>query len=68
MNRLCGSGLQAPPCPADCNTDRALDTRDFVCYMNAFASGDPAADCDASGVLAINDFVCFQSGFAAGCP
>ena len=55
-------------CYADCDESGSLDFFDFLCFQNAFASGDPYADCDESGSLDFFDFLCFQNAFAAGCP
>ena len=55
-------------CYPDCDGSGTLDFFDFLCFQNAFATGDPYADCDASGVLDFFDFLCFQNEFAAGCP
>ncbi|MFG0284184.1 MAG: LamG-like jellyroll fold domain-containing protein [Phycisphaerales bacterium JB039] len=56
------------PCYADCDGSGGLDFFDFLCFQNAFATGDPYADCDATGVRDFFDFLCFQNEFAAGCP
>ncbi|MFG0286276.1 MAG: GC-type dockerin domain-anchored protein [Phycisphaerales bacterium JB039] len=55
-------------CYADCDGSGELDFFDFLCFQNAFATGDPYADCDGTGVLDFFDFLCFQNEFAAGCP
>ncbi|MFG0284173.1 MAG: GC-type dockerin domain-anchored protein [Phycisphaerales bacterium JB039] len=55
-------------CYADCDASGALDFFDFLCFQNAFATGEPYADCDGSGTLDFFDFLCFQNEFAAGCP
>ncbi|MFG0283525.1 MAG: hypothetical protein ACF8R7_03810 [Phycisphaerales bacterium JB039] len=55
-------------CYADCDGSGALDFFDFLCFQNAFATGDPYADCDATGTLDFFDFLCFQNAFAMGCP
>ncbi|MFG0285893.1 MAG: GC-type dockerin domain-anchored protein [Phycisphaerales bacterium JB039] len=55
-------------CYADCDGTGTLDFFDFLCFQNAFATGDPYADCDGTGVLDFFDFLCFQNEFAAGCP
>ena len=55
-------------CYADCDGNGELDFFDFLCFQNAFATGDPYADCDDSGVLDFFDFLCFQNEFGAGCP
>ncbi len=56
----------------DCSTTApALNVLDFACFLNKFASGDPAANCDGSTappVLNVLDFACFLNTFAAGCP
>jgi hypothetical protein len=61
-------------CYANCDCSTAapvLNAADFVCFLNAFASGDVYANCDGSTSapsLNVADFICFQSQFAAGCP
>ena len=55
-------------CYADCDESGGLDFFDFLCFQNAFATGDPYADCDGTGVLDFFDFLCFQNEFAGGCP
>lgn len=69
-------------CYANCDHSTStpfLNVNDFVCYLNAFATGyamAPAqqaacwANCDGSSVppiLNIVDFVCFNNKFAVGC-
>jgi len=59
------------PCYADCSTGSGagvLDIFDFLCFQDAFATGDPYADCDGSTILDIFDFLCFQDAFTTGCP
>ena len=62
------------PCVANCDGSSvgpALNILDFMCFLNAFASGESRANCDGSTtepVLNVQDFVCFLSHFAAGCP
>ncbi|MFG0285972.1 MAG: S8 family serine peptidase [Phycisphaerales bacterium JB039] len=55
-------------CYADCDESGALDFFDFLCFKNAFGSGDLYADCDGTGTLDFFDFLCFQNAFGAGCP
>ncbi|MFG0285652.1 MAG: GC-type dockerin domain-anchored protein, partial [Phycisphaerales bacterium JB039] len=55
-------------CYPDCDGSGTLDFFDFLCFQNAFATGDPYADCDGTGVLDFFDFLCFQNEFAMGCP
>ena len=57
----------ATGCYADCDGDGQLTIFDFLCFQNAFASGEPYADCDGDGSLTIFDFLCFQNAFARGC-
>ncbi|MFG0284973.1 MAG: hypothetical protein ACF8R7_11170 [Phycisphaerales bacterium JB039] len=55
-------------CYADCDGSGSLDFFDFLCFQDAFGTGDPYADCDGSGSLDFFDFLCYQNEFAAGCP
>ncbi len=61
-------------CYANCDqstTAPVLTANDFLCFLNAFASGSPAANCDRSlvaPVLSANDFMCFLNSYAKGCP
>ena len=64
-----------PDCYADCDTSTGrgvLDIFDFLCFGNAFATGDPyACDCDLTtgpATCDIFDFLCFGNAFSAGCP
>ncbi len=63
-----------PPCYANCDRSivpPVLNVNDFQCFLNLFATGDPAANCDgstAAPVLNVNDFQCFVNAFAVGCP
>jgi hypothetical protein len=62
------------PCYTNCDGSTkppVLNVADFICFLNAFAAGDPYANCDGSTTiptLTFNDFICFQQQFAAGCP
>lgn len=56
-------------CVADFNRDGAIDTRDFVAYLNAWAAGADSADIAAPfGVVDSRDFIEYLNSFAAGCP
>lgn len=63
----------AAACYANCDSSTippVLNVADFVCFLNAFASGQSYANCDGSTLppsLNIADFVCFLNAFAAGC-
>lgn len=54
-------------CAADCDGDGAVTIFDFLCFQNAFSTGDSAADCNGDGRIDMEDFACFQTVFAAGC-
>ncbi len=62
------------PCYANCDASTVapqLNVNDFQCFINKYASQDPAANCDGSTnppVLNVNDFQCFLNAYAAGCP
>ena len=45
--------------PADFNGDGIVDTRDFVAFLDAWATLDPAADLDLNGEINTSDFVAF---------
>jgi hypothetical protein len=58
-------------CYPDCDQTTGagvLDIFDFLCFQDAFVSGNPYADCDENMVLDVFDFLCFQDAFIAGCP
>jgi hypothetical protein len=55
-------------CYADCDTSGSLDVFDFLCFQDAFVSGQAYADCDGNSVFDVFDFLCFQDAFVAGCP
>ncbi len=61
----------APPCPADVNTDNVVDGSDFTAFINSFSTGDatldPAADLSGDGIIDGTDFIDFINAFAAGC-
>lgn len=64
-----GTGvIRVRRCYTDCDGDDAATIFDFLCFFNAFESGDFYADCDESGELDLFDFLCFQQEFIAGCP
>lgn len=53
----------------DCDRSGSLDFRDFVCFVQKYAVGDPYANCDGSlqsPALNVADFACFVRSFAAG--
>jgi S-formylglutathione hydrolase FrmB len=68
------SRLQQCECGANCDCSTvapALNTLDFNCFLNRFATHSPLANCDGSTtapVLNVLDFSCFLNRFAQGCP
>jgi hypothetical protein len=68
-----GTATVTRACYANCDnstTSPALNVDDFLCFINAFAAGDPYANCDCSTtepVLTVDDFLCFINKFATGC-
>jgi len=68
-----GNGVpdECEECYADCDSSTGagtLDIFDFLCFQDAYVSGDLYADCDGSGGLDVFDFLCFQNAFVVGCP
>lgn len=55
------------PCYADFNSDGAVDTMDFLAFLNAFQTSDPSADCNSDSLVDTLDFLCFLNAFVAGC-
>jgi hypothetical protein len=60
-------------CYPNCDNSTALpclNVNDFVCFSNAFVSGNTYANCDNSTfapVLTVMDYICFMMSYAAGC-
>ena len=67
------AAVDSPTCYPNCDRSTiqpCLNVNDFVCFLNAYAMGNPYANCDASSalpVLNVNDFICFLNGFSSGC-
>ena len=65
--------IDSPTCYPNCDRSTiqpCLNVNDFVCFLNAYAMGNPYANCDASSappVLNVNDFICFLNVFSSGC-
>lgn len=54
-------------CPPDMNGDGAVDTQDFLAFLNAWAGGDPVADWNSDGTINTQDFLAYLNEWAAGC-
>jgi hypothetical protein len=54
-------------CYADFNGDGALDSFDYLAFVNSFNGAVPKADCTADGELDLFDFLCFVNAFNKGC-
>lgn len=54
-------------CAADLNGDGAVNTQDFIFYLNAWANGDPVADWNGDGSINTQDFIAYLNDWAAGC-
>ncbi|MFN0131912.1 MAG: GC-type dockerin domain-anchored protein [Phycisphaerales bacterium] len=77
-SNACGSVPSNPAvyavCYANCDcslTSPALNTADYICFLNKYAAGDSSANCDGSTsppTMNVADFICFLNSFAAGCP
>ena len=55
------------PCLADFNGDGAIDTRDVLAFLNAWAGGDASADIDGNGVIDTRDVLAFLNLWTTGC-
>jgi hypothetical protein len=57
----------APPCEADFNADTTVDFFDYLDFVAAFSSGDPAADFNGDATIDFFDYLDFVAAFSAGC-
>lgn len=55
------------PCDVDCDLDGSVDTRDFICFLNAFSSGADYADFDSNGEINTQDFIAYLGAWNEGC-
>ncbi|MBK7406170.1 MAG: hypothetical protein IPJ41_16580 [Phycisphaerales bacterium] len=55
------------PCPADFNADGALNTLDFIAFLNAWNAKQAAADFNGDGVINTIDVLTYLNAFTAGC-
>ncbi len=56
-----------PPCLADFNDDRIVDTRDVLAFLNAWSHGSLAADMDFNVAIDSRDVLAFLNLWNAGC-
>jgi hypothetical protein len=65
------SGVFVPydftPCRLDLNGDGAIDSKDFILFLNWFSAGAPSADYNRDGSVDSSDFIAFLNDFAVGC-
>ncbi|MFG0243991.1 MAG: GC-type dockerin domain-anchored protein [Phycisphaerales bacterium JB054] len=54
-------------CPVDLTGDNAVDTRDFLAFLGAWAARDESADWDENGVIDTRDVVAYLNAWVAGC-
>lgn len=54
-------------CAADFDDSGEVNTLDFLAFLNAFNSGDPAADFNGDGSINSLDFLAFLNAFNLGC-
>lgn len=59
--------MNGSPCAPDLNGDGAVNTQDFLLYLNYWSSGNPLADWNGDGTINTLDFVAFLNSWAAGC-
>lgn len=62
-----GAAWVGAPCAPDMNGDGAVDTQDFLAFLNAWAGGDPVADWNGDGNITTQDFLAYLNDWAAGC-
>ncbi|MBU6413909.1 MAG: hypothetical protein KGS45_10565 [Planctomycetes bacterium] len=57
-----------PPCAADFNGDTGIDFFDYLDFVGAFSSGNPAADFNGDTGIDFFDYLDFVAAFSTGCP
>ena len=55
-------------CPADVNSDGAVDFFDYLDFVNAFAARTTGADFNHDGIIDFFDYLDFVNDFTSGCP
>ena len=59
--------LRPSPCPADFNGDGQVDFFDYLDFVQAFSTEDPAADFNGDGQVDFFDYLDFVQAFSEGC-
>ncbi len=59
--------LKPAGCAADFNADTVVDFFDYLDFVAAFSSNDPAADFNADTVIDFFDYLDFVASFSTGC-
>lgn len=68
-----GQGLRSfivtlpPPCRVDLSGDGLADFSDYLLFLNAYESQNPAADFSGDGLIDFVDFLVFLNEYQAGC-
>jgi hypothetical protein len=62
-----GFRIEVVPCPADANEDGAVNTIDFITFLNLWNAQDRLADYDSNGVINTVDVITFLNLWTAGC-
>ncbi|MBK7404181.1 MAG: hypothetical protein IPJ41_06000 [Phycisphaerales bacterium] len=57
----------AAACAADFDGNGAVDTRDVLAFLNAWAARDGSADADGNGVIDTRDVISFLNSWSGGC-
>ena len=57
----------ASACAADFNRDNSVDFFDYLDFVDAFSSGNPAADFNSDGSIDFFDYLDFVDAFSIGC-
>jgi hypothetical protein len=73
-DRMINATLRVTACYANCEatstTGPALNVNDFICFQNAYVTGQPYANCDGSTlepILNVADFMCVLNRYSQGC-
>lgn len=70
IDLLNDAGSDCPACTADYNTDTAVNSSDFLAFLNDYSAQSPCADlAPAGGDSAWNssDFLAFLNAYSSGC-